>query len=405
MIKPNDQPSLTYRAIPLRIRRLAVCLTPHVTRSHARARVAATSLAMILFAAGVVSLWAGDAAPAASFVSSPSSISFDFSYVVRIKPLPGSRKVRVWIPLPSSDQYQTISQMQLSGPIKVQVHKEPKYGDRYAYFDVDSARVKAAFEIRLAFHVVRYERRSALISTADSSRPFPKPLPKPFPKEVLPFLQAGGPAPVDETIASLSRQQTQGISDPLQKARRIYDVVTSAINREPVGSGTGLANALWTAVSHRDDCTDFNSLLIDMARAAGIPARLAVGFSLPNGQKQGTISGYHSWAEFYVNGFGWIPVDVWQASQDPSKRDYFFGALDAHRVMVSIGRDVALTPAPQAGRLEYVAYPYPEAGARLSPVASLDVFFNAPGVQSAAPTIFRHPTFARAVFTAPPAAS
>jgi transglutaminase-like putative cysteine protease len=397
MIKRSSQPKRMQWRVPLRIRRAAPTVSPSVTRSRARARIVAASFAAILLAMSVLSLRAGEAAPGASFASSPSSVSFDLSYVVRVEPPAGSRSVRVWIPLPSSDQYQTISQIQLKGPMKVQLRKEPKYGDRYGYFDVDSTRVMNGFEIRLSFHVVRYERRSALASTTDS--------PKPLPKDVVPFLQADGLVPVDGVIASLSREQTQGVSDPLQKARRIYDYVISAVNHDPVGAGSGRGDALLAAESHHGDCTDFHSLFIGMARAAGIPARLEVGFSLPEGQKQGTIPGDHSWAEFYVSGLGWIPVDVWQASQDASHRDDFFGALDAHRVMVSMGRDVTLTPAPQVGRLNYIAYPYLEADGKPSPVASMDFFFNAPGFQGAAPTVFRHPIVARAAFLTPRLAS
>ena len=364
---------------------------------HRMPRISAASFVAVLLAASVLSLRAGEVAPTAPLAPSPSSVSFDLSYAVRVEPPAGSREVRVWIPLPLSDQYQSISQLQLKGPMKVQLHKESQYGDRYAYFDVDSARVKSGFDIRLAFHVVRYERRSTLASSGDAE--------KPFPKDVVPFQQADGLVPVDGIIARLSREQTQGVSDALQKARKIYDYVISAASHDPVVSGSGRGDALWTAESHHGDCTDFHSLFIGMARAAGIPARLAVGFSLPEGQKQGTIPGYHSWAEFYVSGIGWIPVDVWQASQDPIHRDYFFGALDAHRVMVSMGRDVALTPLPQAGRLNYIAYPYLEADGKPSPVASMDFFFNAPGFQGAAPTIFRHPIFARAAFPTPRFAS
>ncbi len=362
-----------------------------LTRRRARVHIAAASFFAILLATSFLSARAGEPNPAPSFASSPSSVSFDLSYVVQVKPPAGSRQVRVWIPLPSSDQYQTISQLQLRGPVKVKMRRDPKYGDRYAYFDVDSSQVKPGFEMRLAFHVVRYERRSALTSASDSTRPFPR--------DVMPFLQADGLVPVDGVIASLSREQTEGISDPLQKARRIYDYVISSVNRDSVGSGSGRGDALRAAESHQGDCTDFQSLFIGMARAAGIPARLAVGFSLPEGQKQGTIPGYHSWAEFYVSDLGWIPVDVWQAAQDPSHRDYFFGALDAHRVMVSVGRDVTLTPTPQVGRLNYIAYPYLEADGKPSPIASMDFFFNAPGFQSAAPTIFRHPIFLRSYFS------
>jgi transglutaminase-like putative cysteine protease len=392
MIKRNGQPKRMHWQLLLRNPRFSPNATSNVTGSRARARTVVALFVAILLATSVLSLRAGEADPAASFVSSPASVSFDFSYVVRVEPPAGSRKVRVWIPLPSSDQYQTISQLQLKGPMKVQLHKEPTYGDRYAYFDVDSSRVKPGFEIRLAFHVVRHERRSALASTSivDSTGRFPK--------DVVPFLQADGLVPVDGMIASLSREQTQGVSDPLQKARRIYDYVISVVNHDTVGADSGRGDALWAAESHHGDCTDVHSLFIGMARAAGIPARLAVGFSLPEGQKQGTIPSYHSWAEFYMSGLGWIPVDAWKDSQDPSNRDDLFGALDAHRVMVSMGRDVALTPAPQVGRLRYIAYPYLEVDGKPSPVTSMDVFFNAPGFQSAAPTVFRHPIFARAIF-------
>ncbi len=290
------------------------------------------------------------------------------------------------MPLPSSDQYQTISQLDLTGPVKVQLHKEARYGDHYGYFDVDSSKVQTGFSIRLAFHVVRYERRSNLAPGALA--------PQAFPKAVEPFLQADGLVPTDGMMEELAQEQTQGLTDPVQKARKIYDYVLSAMAQDAHAEGAGRGDAVWAATSHRGDCTDFHSLFIAMARAAGIPARFAIGFSLPSGQEQGTVSGYHSWAEFYVNGRGWIPVDLWQAAQEPGKRDDFFGGLDAHRVMISLGRDITLAPAPEAGRLNYIAYPYSEADGKPSPVASMDFFFNAPGFPAPAPKIFRHPIFA-----------
>jgi len=347
---------------------------------------AAGALVALAVAAAVPSLQAQDAAASSASASEPSFVSFDFSYVVHVVPPADSRKVRVWVPLPSSDSFQTISELELNAPVKVQVRKEPKYRDRYGYLDVDSDRVKDGFSIRLAFHVTRYERRVNAAGSSSSEGPFPK--------AVMPFLQPDGLVPTDGTIETLAREQAQGLTDPLQKAQRIYDYVLFAMSQDAHGAGTGRGDALWAAESHRGDCTDFHSLFIAMARAAGIPARFAIGFSLPEAQEQGTVQGYHSWAEFYVNGRGWIPVDLWQAAQDPKRRGYFFGGLDAHRVMISQGRDLALAPAPQAGRLNYIAYPYFEADGRPSPVASMDFFFNAPGFPAPPPKIFRRPVFA-----------
>ena len=342
-------------------------------------------LGVVALAAGVPSLRAQEAAVSPAPASAPSFAEFDFSYVVRVPPPENSRKVRVWVPLPSSDQYQTISQLDLTGPVKVQLHRETKYGDRYGYFEVDSSKVKAGFSIRLAFHVIRSERRANLAASGSSQ--------KSFPKTVEPFLEADDLVPTGGLIQTLAREQTRGLTDPVQKARKIYDYVISAMSQDARDAGAGRGDALWAADSHRGDCTDFHSLFIAMARAAGIPARFAIGFSLPDGQEKGTVSGYRSWAEFYVTGHGWIPVDLWQAAQDPSRRDYFFGGLDAHRVLISLGRDVALAPFPQAGRLNYIAYPYFEADGKPSPVASMDFFFNVSGLQSP-PTIFRKLIFA-----------
>ena len=74
----------------------------------------------------------------------------------------------------------------------------------------------------------------------------------------------------------------------------------------------------------------------------------------------GEIAGYHCWSDFYVDGKGWIPVDISEAWKHPEKRDYFFGAHDVNRVQFSMGCDLQLNP-PQNGKpLNYFVYPYIE---------------------------------------------
>ena len=60
-----------------------------------------------------------------------------------------------------------------------------------------------------------------------------------FPKDVAPFLQADGLAPTHGTIASVSDGQIEGLSDPILKARRIYDYVISAMSQDPGGPSAG----------------------------------------------------------------------------------------------------------------------------------------------------------------------
>ena len=95
-------------------------------------------------------------------------------------------------------------------------------------------------------------------------------------------------------------------------------------------------------------------------RAEKIPARFEIGFPLPASAHQGDIPGYHCWAEFYLNGVGWAPVDISEAWQDPKRHDYLFGSLDPDRVRFSMGRDLTLSP-PQSGPpVNFFVYPYAE---------------------------------------------
>lgn len=324
-------------------------------------------------------------------VTTPPSSAFDFSYIVRVTPPSGSNKIRVWMPLPSTDQFQTISELQITSPVRVQIHKLRRYKNQYAYFDVDSARVRIGFEVRVAFHVVRYERWLDFTSR--------KALPGPPPKEIEPFVQSDALIPVDGSTEHLSRQLTEGLSDPIEKARKIYDYVISNIQHSDQTPAVGRADIARVLQSHQGDCADFHSLFITLARAAGIPARIEIGFSLPEDQKQGTLSGYQSWAEFYVNGLGWIPLDAWGSSQRSGKNhEQFFGFLDAHRVMISMGRAIALDPASVAARPGNAAYPSIEADGQTSPISSMEFFFNAIGLESP-PKIFRRLIFARRSFS------
>ena len=72
------------------------------------------------------------------------------------------------------------------------------------------------------------------------------------------------------------------------------------------------------------------------------------------------IAGYHCWSDFYIDGKGWIPVDISEAWKHPEKRDYFFGAHDVNRVQFSMGRDLRLNPAQDGKPLNYFVYPYVE---------------------------------------------
>jgi hypothetical protein len=194
-------------------------------------------------------------------------------------------------------------------------------------------------------------------------------------------------------IADLARGQTQGLTDPLQKARKIYEYVVSKIHNAPEANDAQRDTG-WALDSDHENCADSHALFVGMARAAGIPARFEVGFSIPEEQKEGTILNYHSWAEFYVSGVGWIPVDALDGGRSADNGGSSFGAIDAGHVMISMRDGVPATPSPKTGPLGYAANPYIEADGKPYADYSTTILFNENRV--AVPKASNKPIFAAA---------
>jgi transglutaminase-like putative cysteine protease len=284
--------------------------------------------------------------------STPSR-SLEFSYVVHVPNLPpDSHQLRLWLPLPYEDAHQSVSDLKIQSPVRYRIEREPMYGDRYAYIDVAAAKADAPFDIRISFHVRRYEYRVSLEPSNNApSAPH---------LELARYLQPDRLIPINGQIAELSNEQTAALTDPLQKARKIYDYVIATMHYDHDGVGWGHGDAIWACTAKHGNCTDFHSLFIGMARAAGIPARFQIGFPLPVDSHSGAITSYHCWAEFYAKGIGWIPIDASEAWKHKEKIDYFFGAVDTNRVMFTRGRDIRLKPPQNGDPLNYFVYPYAE---------------------------------------------
>lgn len=281
------------------------------------------------------------------------SRAFQFTTVVHVPALPsGSRQLKLWIPLPYQDAYQSVAQLKIESPVAYKIEREPQYGDRYAYLAVNASKTPGPFDITISFHARRFEHR---VSLTPSGRPPSAPR-----LELARFLRPDTLVPIDGKIADLSREQTDGATQPLAKARKLYDYVIASMHYDHDGKDWGRGDALWACDAKHGNCTDFHSLFISMARAAGVPARFEIGFPLPSDSHQAAITNYHCWAEFYVEGIGWIPIDASEAWKHKEKIDYFFGATDTNRLMMTLGRDIRLHPSQAGGPLNYSVYPYAE---------------------------------------------
>jgi transglutaminase-like putative cysteine protease len=336
------------------------------------------SFAALVLSASYVSLARTHSSPASQTIPSRT---FVFTYQVHVPATKDPQgKLLVWLPLPQQDDYQTIRDVQIESPVAYSKGREPEYGNSYILFQPTPAQLEAGFDISMHFIATRYEHKVSL-DPASANRVA---MNTPATPDLQRYLEPDTLVPLDGVIADLAKEHTAGDTTALAKAHDIYNYVLATMRYDKSGEGWGRGDAVWACTSKRGNCTDFHSLFIGMMRASGIPARFEIGFPLPDAKTEGEIPGYHCWAEFYLNGTGWVPVDASEAWKNPAKRDYFFGAHDVNRVLFTYGRDVRLSPQQQRAPLNYFIYPYAELDGK--PFSGLQSHFSFRDLPANAPS-------------------
>ena len=111
--------------------------------------------------------------------------------------------------------------------------------------------------------------------------------------------------------------------DVVDYARLCYEYV--AANMKYINPNTGLHSLATILANGGGDCGNQATLYISMLRNKGIPARHVVMIR-PDGT-------FHVRAEFYLAGYGWIPVDANAKNMNPNG-DYF-GKIETNEIVVN----------------------------------------------------------------------
>ncbi len=121
------------------------------------------------------------------------------------------------------------------------------------------------------------------------------------------------------TIIALSEQLTTGKASVYDKAMAIqqylraaggftYSLTLAPPAKDKFGNDAGFDPLTNFLVTKQGYCVQFATAMVMMSRAAGIPARMAIGF-LPGTRDKGiwtvTASDAHTWPELYLDGIGW----------------------------------------------------------------------------------------------------
>ena len=261
---------------------------------------------------------------------------FQFVYRVKLPDITG--EARVWIPLAKTDAFQAVTVEETNIPVKWEKVQDRDYRNEICVLcpkPEDSGKT-----VELRYRVVRKEKAAYPANNGEAAR----------------YLRPEKLVPTDETFRTLAERATTGKTDDLDRAKALYDHVMGRMRYDKSGTGWGRGDAKYACDIRTGNCTDFHSYFIALARSIGIPARFAIGATIPADKNEGTIEGYHCWAEFLADG-RWIPVDISEAWKNPKLADYYFGHNPANRFELTKGRDLMVDPEPASGPINFLAYP------------------------------------------------
>ena len=290
---------------------------------------------------------------------------------------PAGKEAKLWIPYPLSDEDQVITNISISGDYtESAVYSDQKYSTPilFARWNKDASSRKLTF----SFHATRDEV---------VKKNFPKKEAPWDPADYAQYLSPTSLGPIDGIVKDLSDQIVAGKTTVYDKARAIYDWICENMYRDPKTKGCGPGDVCSLLADPGGKCTDIHSVFVALARAAGVPAREIFGIRQGKKDVVDITKWQHCWAEFFLPGFGWVPIDPADVRKMMLKYDlkledektkeyraYFWGAWDQYRVKLAVGRDLMLNP-PQAGSpLNTFGYPYAEIGGEVIDWLESDTF-------------------------------
>ena len=172
------------------------------------------------------------------------------------------------------------------------------YGNIYAFWDDIEIRREQSFSVKISYHVLSFTTHylidSNLVASYNTSAHI-----------YMKYTKAEKLIESDrEEISSTAEKIVDNETNPHKRALKIYDFIRKHIHYMPQDQEMG---ALWALENEIGDCSEYSYLFVALCRAVGIPARVQAGFAF-NSFSETTEDG-HMWAEYYLEDYGWIPVD------------------------------------------------------------------------------------------------
>lgn len=220
------------------------------------------------------------------------------------------RDATLYVPLIRNETAHHFVIIQDSSQHYFQNFQQDSYGNWYAWWHRDEIRGGEVFSVSVKYYVsafrVSFHIDSRLVEPYDNSSTLYQKYTQP---EEL----------IQSNHTEIISDATEIVGDeknPHLMASKIYQFVVDTLTYVKQEKEKG---ALWALQNRRGDCSEFSYLFVALCRAVGIPSRIHAGFAFHRDAQ--TLSDGHMWAEYYLENYGWVPVDpTW----------HLFSELDSH---------------------------------------------------------------------------
>jgi len=289
---------------------------------------------------------------------------------------------RVWVPVPAqqlgdaSGAYQRLVDTRFDAPGARQARVVQGTGGA-RMLAVEWADANAPQTLTLTTRVALRDRATDLGAAPHAGRAGAQ--------QLRPWLQPSEFKPLDGIVGDTSRKivREAGAQTDIEKARAIYDWIVANCHRvgSVRGCGTGDVKAVLTTGDLGGKCADLNGLFVALARASGVPARDVYGVRVDDsargyrsmGKSDDISKAQHCRAEFYAQGYGWVPVDpadVRKVMLEETKEGLpatdarvraanamLFGAWEMNWLGYNSAEDVRLPGSRQGAPIAFLMYP------------------------------------------------
>ncbi len=279
--------------------------------------------------------------------------TYEVSMTIRVDPsaTPEGKTVRCWMPFPRALPHQEPGVVMKTAPMfygvePVDAPMRALYMERPAVEDEETTfSATYRYTARAVAPFAGKDRTVAPISDAERAR---------FLAEAPPHVVFSSP------IRALSEELAKGTADKRALARRIYDWIGDEVKYSFAREYSTIPCIPEKVVACRyGDCGEAALLFITLCRMNGIPARWQSGWAPWPGNET-----MHDWAEMWIDGQGWCPVDpymaVYAATLDDASRrkvrDFYFGGLDHFRLIANSDHGVPLNPPKPSLRSDTVDF-------------------------------------------------